>query len=312
MELVPEMLVFARVVDTQGFSSAARQLGLSTSAVSRSVGRLEAHVGARLLQRTTRSVSVTELGREVYQRCVQIAALTREVQALAASQGGAPAGRLRISAPAVLGQVWLTPLLTGFLDAWPGVELDLMLQDRMVDLVNESVDAVIRITTDPPPGLAARPLFETRYRLVASSAWLQRHGLPLEPAALDPRELMYLGYGSFDDQLVLSCGAETRRLQMRSRITVSNTLAMLSLAQAGEGIALLPDFTAAQALREGSVQALLPDWQIAGAYRPRQVLLLYPPTPYLPAKVRVFIDHLVAAGQGLDDAYTMQGQAKEQ
>lgn len=308
MELVPEMLVFARVVDARGFSSAARQLGLSTSAVSRSVGRLEAQVGARLLQRTTRSVAVTELGREVYLRCVQIAALAREVQALAARQAAAPMGRLRISAPAVLGQVWLAPLLPGFLRAWPGVELDLMLQDRMVDLVNESVDAVIRISTDPPPGLAARPLFETRYRLVASPAWLQRRGPPQQPEALDPQELIYLGYGSFDDQLLLSRGTETRRLQMRSRITVTNTLAMLTLAQAGEGVALLPDFTAAQALREGSVQALLPDWQIGGAYRPRQVLLLYPPTPWLPAKVRVFIDHLVVAGQGLADADTMAGQ----
>jgi DNA-binding transcriptional LysR family regulator len=295
MELVSEMLVFARVVEAKGFTSAARQLRLSTSAVSRSVGRLEAHLGVRLLQRTTRALTLTELGREVYARCAQMAETAREVQALAGSLGQAPRGRLRVSAAATLGQRWLAPLLPSFLQNWPEIDLELTLHDRHVDLVNESFDAAIRITNEPPEGMAARPLFDTAYVLVGAPAYLLRCGMPEQPPALAGHSIMYLGYDSFDDRLLLARGEARHELRMKGRATVSNSIAMLALAQAGVGLAVLPDFTAAAALREGTVQRVLPDWQLGGAYRARPVRLLYAPTRHVPGKLRAFIDHLVQA-----------------
>jgi len=298
MELLDEMVVFAKVVELRGFSQAARQLGLTGSGVSRSVGRLEAHFGSKLLHRTTRKVTPTELGLEVYAGCARIAQTAREVSSLAGRYARTPAGSLQVSAPVGLGQRWLMPRLPSFLQRWPEVQLRVTLTDRMVDLVEEGFDLALRIATSLPPGLVARPLLTTHYRLVASPAYLQQRGTPHTPAELAAHECVLLGYGDFSGSLVLQRDGEQVAVQVQGRLAVNNGAAILAAAEAGVGIGLLPDFTAAQALAQGSVVPVLPGWELGGGYRPRDVHAVYSPTRHLPLKVRAFIDHLTAAEGG--------------
>ena len=197
MEMLKEMAIFAQVVDSGGFSAAARHLSLTTSAVSRHVSRLEAYMGGRLLQRTTRSVSLTELGEQVHTACVRMLNTAREIHALAGSYSARPNGVVRISAPVVLGQLWLAPLLPAFLDRYPEVDVRLSLVDRNVDLIEEGIDLAIRIAADLAPGLAARPLGPMRYLLAASPRYLAAHGVPATPQELPAHRCNYLGYARF-------------------------------------------------------------------------------------------------------------------
>lgn len=299
MEPLADMAVFAKVVETRGFSAAARQLGLTTSAVSRSVARLEAHIGAKLLHRTTRAVSPTEIGREVYAGCALIAATARDVVALAGHYAQAPRGRLKVSAPVVFGQVWLAPRLAPFLAQWPEIELELSLVDRMVDVVEEGIDVALRIAPSLAPGLAARPLFDTAYVLAAAPRYLRAAGTPAQPEQLAGHAVAYLGYGEFRDELVLLRGERKVVVPLHGRVTVNNSAAIATLVEAGGGsgigIGLIPDFTVQEALAAGRLLRLLPDWNIGGAYRPRPVYAVYAPTRHLPQKVRAFIDFLAAA-----------------
>ncbi len=199
MEMLKEMAIFAQVVDSGGFSAAGRQLELTTSAVSRHVSRLEAHMGGRLLQRTTRSLSLTELGQQVYAACSRMVSTAREVHALAGSYSARPNGVIRVSAPIVLGQVWLAPKLPGFLARYPEVNVELQLVDRKIDLIEEGVDLAIRIATELAPGLVARPLGPVRYVLVATPRYLATHGEPKAPQDLPQHQCSYLGYARFGE-----------------------------------------------------------------------------------------------------------------
>ncbi|MCZ4315233.1 LysR family transcriptional regulator [Comamonadaceae bacterium G21597-S1] len=316
MEMLNEMVVFVRVVDSAGFSAAARQIGLTTSAVSRHVTRLEAHLGGRLLQRTTRSVRLTELGEQVYAGCTRMLSAAREVQAMAGSYGARPNGLVRVTAPVVFGQVWLAPRLPGFLARYPEVTVQLSLVDRNVDLVEDGVDLAIRIARELSPGLAARSLCRVRYVLVASPAYLQRHGRPEHPLALAEHHCIYLGYGAFGNTWTLhplSAPAPTRaprragkaaerpappseavKVKVRSRALVNNSAAIVSMVQADGGIGLVPEFSAKSALDDGRVQEVLPGWTLAAPYT-GTVFAVYTPTSHLPLKTRSLIDHLAEA-----------------
>ncbi|PWF46636.1 LysR family transcriptional regulator [Massilia glaciei] len=286
------MAVFAQVVDRGGFSAAARQLGLTTSAVSRHVSRLEAHLGGRLLHRTTRSLTTTELGLEVHAGCTRMLSAAREIESLAGTYSARPNGILRITAPVVFGQVWLAPKLSHFLDLFPEVDVRLTLVDRTVDLIEEGVDVAIRISRELAPGLAARPLCEMRYVLVASPAYVARNGLPDRPEVLQEHRCIYLGYGAFGEQWTLQRDDERIGVRVPSRLTINNSAAILATVEAGGGIGLVPDFAAHAALGEARVQQVLGDWDFCEPYA-GTVHAVYIPGRHLALKVRVLIDYLV-------------------
>ncbi len=176
MEMLNEMMVFAEVVTSGGFSAAARSLGLETSSVSRSVARLEQHLSARLLHRTTRAIALTEVGEQVFRECAAIAGKVRDIRSLANHFQIEPRGTLRLSAPVALGQLWLAPRLSDFMEACPTVDLRVTLIDRPVDLIEDGIDLALRISADWPPGLVVRKLFAVRYVLIASPSYLARYG----------------------------------------------------------------------------------------------------------------------------------------
>lgn len=317
MEMLNEMVVFVQVVESSGFTAAARQLGLTTSAVSRHVTRLERELGGRLLQRTTRSLRLTELGEKVHAGCAQMLSAAREVHTLAGNYSARPNGLIRLSAPVVFGQVWLAPRLPGFLARYPEVTLELSLIDRTVDLVEDGVDLAIRIARELSPGLAARPLCPMRYVLVASPAYLAQQGQPDHPEDLAPHHCIYLGYGAFGNEWTLSparrstAGAEQAKPRQRagatrsadavtvkvsSRARVNNSGAIVAMVQADGGIGLVPDFAVKHVLDQGHLREVLPGWEVGAPYA-GTVHAVYLPTTHLPLKTRALIDYLVEVPQ---------------
>jgi DNA-binding transcriptional LysR family regulator len=290
------MVVFARVVEAGGFARAGRLLGLSTSAVSRNVSSLEAHVGGRLLNRTTRSLSVTELGGEVYARCARIAETAREVASLAGHYAAAPQGVLRVTAPVVVGQVLIAPLIPGFLARYPDVDVDLVLTDQFLDIVEEGIDVAIRlpIKKDLAAGLVARPLTGTTMVLVATPAYLQAAGAPARPEQLAAHPILCPGGLEAPRELLFIRDSQEVRVVRASRMTANNVLALLDAVETGFGIGVMPEPVVRRAMAAGRLRRLLPDWTLAGDLRTGLLHVVYAPTRHLPKKVRAFIDYLLA------------------
>lgn len=291
MELLKEMAIFVQVVDCGGFSAASRQLGITTSAVSRHVSRLEAHMGGRLLQRTTRSLSLTELGAQVHAGCVRMLASAREVHALAGRYNTQPTGVIRVTAPIVFGQLWLAPRLPGFLAQYPEVDVHLTLIDRTVDLIEEGADMAIRIAKELSPGLAARQLCSMGYVLVATPAYLEREGAPASPQELAQHRCVCLRHSELGGRWSMQRGGETVDVDVATRVTINNSAAVLAVVEADGGIGVVSDFAAQAALDAGRVRRVLPEWEIGDPHQ-RAIHAVYVPGRHIALKIRAFIDYL--------------------
>jgi DNA-binding transcriptional LysR family regulator len=200
---------------------------------------------------------------------------------------------LRVSAPIVFGQTWLAPRLAGFMKACPDVDVRLTLADRQIDLIEDGVDVAIRIASTLAPGLASRPLCGFRYLLVAAPAYLKKQGAPLTPADLAAHDCCHLGYGRFGKRWTFSGDGGRVSIDVTGRTTINNSAALVALAAAGGGIALVPEFAAAQALASGQVQRILPDWALEEPYT-GAVHFVYTPGRHIPLKIRAFIDYFAA------------------
>ena len=288
------MVVFARVVDAGSFSGAARQLGLTPSAVSRQVARLEGVLRVRLLERTTRKLRLTEAGSAAFTRCQALVAAAREVMALSDSQSATPRGLVRVSMPKAFGRQVVHPLMPAFLARYPEVDVQLIITDRTVDLFEESVDLAIRITDAPPPGLAGRPLTTIRHLVCASSQYLAAHGTPAHPRDLAQHSCLYLGEDERDRHWRFQRGAEEATVRVSGRYVANHSEVRLDGARQHLGIASLPEFTAREALARADLVTVLDDWEHKTDYA-GTAWLLYPPNRFLAAKLRVWIDFLVAA-----------------
>jgi len=294
LENLPDMVVFARVVDAGSFSGAARQLGLTPSAVSRQVARLEGVLRVRLLERTTRKLRLTEAGSAAFTRCQALVAAAREVMALSDSQSATPRGLVRVSMPKAFGRQVVHPLMPSFLARYPEVDVQLIITDRTVDLFEESVDLAIRITDAPPPGLAGRPLTTIRHLVCASSQYLAAHGTPAHPRDLAQHSCLYLGEDDRDRHWRFQKGAEEATVRVSGRYVANHSEVRLDGARQHLGIASLPEFTAREALATAELVTVLDDWEHKTNYA-GMAWLLYPPNRFLAAKLRVWIDFLVAA-----------------
>ncbi|MGE6212670.1 LysR family transcriptional regulator [Comamonas aquatica] len=307
--LVPEMLVFAKVVELRSFAAAARQLELTTSAVSRSVGRLEAHWGVQLLHRTTRSLSLTELGAEVYAACSQLAHAASDIHAIAGHYRGVPRGTVRLTAPTVFGEIWLSAQLPALRRQWPELEVAVSLSDQIQDLAQQGLDLAIRLTRPEqlPQHMVARALRQVRYIAVASPAYLQGLAMrPQHPQDLDHAHgvaCITLGYGDFQHRLQWVHQADpgqppaVAEVTVHAPLSIDSSTGIIHLALQHQGIGLVADFAAQAALDSGALVPVLPDWRLTGNYAPRTAYALYMPSRHVPLKVRALIDHLVEAGR---------------
>ena len=293
LDTLPDMAVFARVVEAGSFSAAARQLGLTPSAVSRQVARLEAALRVRLLERTTRKLRLTDAGAAVHSRCQTLVAAAREVWALSDTHTAQPTGLVRMSMPKAVGRQLVHPLVLSFLAKYPQVDVQLVITDRTVDLLEEPIDLALRVTDSPPPGLAGRPLATLEHCICASPQYLAEHGSPQHPRDLEQHACIYLGEDERDRHWRFERGAEQATVAVRGRYVANHSEVRLEAALNHLGIASLPGFTARAALERRDLVSVLPDWQHKTAYA-GTAWLLYPSHRFLPAKLRVWIDHLAA------------------
>ena len=292
-----DMQVFVQVVQQRSFARAAGVLQLTTSAVSRSVHRLEQKLGVKLLQRSTRALSLTEVGSEVFAQCLHMLESAEHAVSLAAAHRQQPQGTLRISAPAMLGELWLAPRLPAFCAQWPEVHVQVDITDALADLHADGIDLAIRISTVEAlaPGLVAQPLFPVRYLIVAHPDYLARSAAITQPQDLPQHPCMSLGYGAFQNLVDMQhiATGENQRICLHTPLTLSSSLALLQALTAGRtGLGLMVDFVAQPAISRGELVQVLPDWSLLGNYAPRTAYAVFAPGPHIPPKLRAMLDYL--------------------
>jgi DNA-binding transcriptional LysR family regulator len=287
LDRLDEINAFVGVADARSFTQAARRLGVSSAQVSKLVARLENRLKARLLNRTTRDVSLTDVGRAYLERARQLLEEFESLESSVRDEGG-PRGTLRISAPISFGAAELTPALLAFAAAYPEVSLDVSSSDRMVNLVEEGFDVAIRIGLLGDSSLVARKLAAVRMVTCASPDHLARAGRPLTPDALAQREAI-LDHNLADSTLWrFGVGAKRMDVRVHGRLRFSGARACVEAALAGFGVAYVPAFAAAEELRAGRLTAILCDFEP----EPIHVHAVYPHARHLAPKVRVFVDFL--------------------
>ena len=284
---------FVEVVESGGFSRAAKRLGNSKSVVSRRIARLEANLGARLLSRTTRGINPTDAGLDFKARSERILTELGEAREAVAQQGGAVVGRLRLSAPLSFGIRYVTPILASMAERHPRLEMDVSYSDRMIDLIGERFDAAIRIGTLRDSSLVARRIAPVKSVFVANPDYLARKGRPRTPGDLAAHEcLLYTGRVATDWQF--HSGRRTISIRPEGRLRSDSGEAILQWALAGLGITEAPSFMVADAIESGALEPLLLDYPTAEY----AVHVVRPPGSYVPGKVRVLIDTLVESFGG--------------
>lgn len=286
-----DLALFVHVVDQRGFTAAARRLGLSKSAVSKRLDALEKRLGLRLLQRSTRAMSLTEAGQQLYARAAQAVALIDEARQLAGGLGDAPRGRLRVTASVTFGKLCLAPLLPEFLARYPEIRVELALLDRFVDLVDEGYDLALRLTRQPPPLVVARPLLPIGYRLCASPDYLRGRRIEHPDDLAGLNGLAYHGRDGDDAPWQFRRGDESCGVRVGGNCRVNNSEVVRDLLLAGVGVGLVWDYAVAREIAAGRLVALLPEWTPQGPFG-QTAYALWLPQAQLPRKIRVFVDFL--------------------
>ncbi|MBS9715393.1 LysR family transcriptional regulator [Pseudohalocynthiibacter aestuariivivens] len=292
MDRLTEMEAFATVVDQGGFTDAAKKMGISKSAVSKHVSSLEARLGARLLNRTTRRVSPTEIGLAYYDRARRVLNDAGEADALVTSMQSAPSGLLRISVATDFGVNHLSPVLGEFLQEFPDITVNMVLNNRFVELISEGFDLAIRIGELEDSTLRARKLTDTSKRMVGSPDYFRKFGRPEKIDELNDHKLLHYSNQSNGSVWKLTApSGEKRQVRTAGWLSVNDGQSLLNAAISGLGIAYLPSFLYAEALKDGLVEEAMPELPAD-----RQgIYAVYPPGRFTQPKVRAFIDFLVHA-----------------
>lgn len=290
MDRLDAMRAFVSVADLEGFAPAARKLGLSASAVTRLVAGLEEHLGARLLQRTTRSVTLTDVGARYLERARRILGDVDEAEASAQAERTQPSGRLVVSAPLMFGRLYVGPIMTAYLKKYPDVSGELRLSDRMINLVDEGVDLAVRIGHLADSSVVARTVGDMRRVVVASPRYLKAHGTPLKPSDLAGHEVIqFSGGSSLSEWRFMESGREIR-VPTASRFATNSTDAAILHAEQGGGLISVLAYQAAEGLKTRRLKIVLADYEPP----PLPIHLVYPTSRLLSAKVRAFVDLVVA------------------
>lgn len=286
MEDLERMAIFARVVEARSFSAAARRLGMSKSLVSKHVTRLEQSLGARLLNRTTRTMSVTEIGAVFYEHCARILEEMEEAKLAVGRLHSEPRGTLRMSASVAFGTLHVAPALPAFLARHPALSIDMTITDRFVDLADEGYDVALRIAKDPGQNLVARRLAPVNRKVCATPEYFAAHGIPRTPIDLVGHNCLtytYLHQWRFrgpDGELSVPA---------TGNLTLNDDEALWQAVLGGLGLALLPTFIVGTDLQAGRLQSVLSEYIALE----RDIFAVYLPNRHLSPKVRVFIDFLV-------------------
>jgi DNA-binding transcriptional LysR family regulator len=298
LPLLPDLATFVQVVEAGNFSLAARSLGTTPSTISRQVQRLERALGARLFERSTRRIRLTESGMQVYRHCRDMMDAASGAVDAANQLTAQPRGRISISAPISIAKSLIHPKIPDFLRTYPEVDVQVVFDDREIDPIRDHVDLVVRPTPAPPQGLVARQLGTVRWLPCAAPGYLRERGTPADPDDLAQHDCLYLGETPYDNQWTFRQDHHVRTIEVRGRYIANDVSARREAALEDLGVASLPEFAVEDDLRAGRLVHVLSDWLFEPRAYSGPVWLLYPPNRLLPAKVRVFIDWLVEQSGG--------------
>lgn len=291
-----DMVMLTKVVDEGSFSAAARALGLTKSAVSKQIQRLESSYATRLLNRTTRKLSLTEAGRVLYEHAEQVARLSSAAQDALAQLSSQPAGVLRMTSSVTYGKHVLAPLLPAFCQRYPDVRVALTLVDRFVDLTEEGFDLAIRLTAQPPEGLTGRPLHRCDFVVCASPSFLRGKHIR-HPQDLGTQPCLSFSVGMHTASHLWhfkDAQGHSDSVAVRGPVAVNSSDVVRELVLSGMGVGLLPRFAVQADLGAGRLRPLLPSWQPEGAFGPT-AWALWQGQRHMPPKIRVMIDYLAQA-----------------
>ncbi|WP_445672555.1 LysR family transcriptional regulator [Pseudomonas inefficax] len=290
MDRFDAMQAFARVVETGSFTKAAATLHMSKTTVTQLVQQLEARLRVRLLNRTTRKVNVTADGAAYYERVVRLLVDMDDAETSVSSASMAPRGRLRVDVPSPLARVLLIPALPGFFARYPDIQLTLGASDRVVDIISENVDCVVRGGEITDQSLVARHVGDLQLGIYAAPGYLQRFGMPKHPRELEEGQHKTVGFlwsrTGKTLPYAMHRGEERMEAQGRPQLTVDDGNAYLAAGLAGLGMLWLPQYMAKPHLASGELLSLFDDWQMS----PMPMYLAFPPNRHVSTKVRVFID----------------------
>jgi DNA-binding transcriptional LysR family regulator len=278
--------VFVAVVENDGFSAASRALGISKSAVSKRINQLENHLGVRLLHRTTRKLSLTEAGERYFEHAAQALTAAGQAEDAVTELQGEPQGKLKISSPMSFGRLHVAPLIPIFMKRYPKILIDLVMDDRNIDLVAEGFDLAIRSGDMPASTLIARKLAPLRQVLCASPDYIDRYGMPVTPPELSERNCILFSYSGDANEWTLNKDGKSEAILVSGSYRVNNSEALLVALREGIGIGRLPTFVAGPDLRKGNLVRILESYNIPD----HTFYAVFPERQYLPAKVRAFLD----------------------
>lgn len=292
MDNLSEMSIFAKVVEAKSFSAAARNLGISKSAVSKQVTRLEQALGARLLNRTTRNLSLTEIGATVYEHCARMVVESESAVMAAQQLSAEPRGTLKLSASVTFGKLHIAPAILEFLGKYPDITVQMVLTDRFVDLAEEGFDLVIRLTEKPGLNLVARKIAPIRYVVCGSPAYFERMGMPQTPQDLCKHNCLFYAYQSFQDRWSFEGPDGQVSVRIKGNFQVNNSEVIRDALLGGLGVGLVSTLTVGQDLKTGALQQVLTDYRPLGGFG-SNAYAVYLPNRQLAPKVRAFVDFLV-------------------
>jgi len=283
------MRVFAAVVDTGSFARAADKLDLSRGMTSRHVSQLEAHLGVRLLNRTTRRLSLTEAGNDYYQRATQVLALVEEAEHAASREAAEPRGTLRVNASVAFGARHMGGAISAYVQRYPQVRVDLTLNDRVVDLVEEGFDVAVRIARGVDPGLVARRIAPARMIACASPDYLRRNGTPRSPSDLTRHNCLTYAYSGAQNEWHFTRGKREQTVRVGGNLHANNGDILSRAAADGLGVAVQPTFLIYDLLQANKLVRVMEDWEADAL----TIFAVYPSRQFLPRKVRSFVDFMV-------------------
>jgi DNA-binding transcriptional LysR family regulator len=286
MDRLEAMSTFVAVVEAGGFSAASRRLGTPLTTVSRKVADLEDHLRARLLTRTTRKVVLTDTGQMFFLRCRRLLDELGESERLASGEYQAPRGGLTIAAPLALGRLHLAPVIADFLAAYPEIDVDLRLSDKIVNLVEDSIDVAVRVGQLPDSGLKALKVGSIRHVVCASPSYLARRGTPSKPSDLGSHHCVTFTGLEGAREWTFRAGRKVERLTVRSRLAANTAEAAADAASAGTGITRLLCYQVSDAVLDGRLKLLLRKFEPL----PLPVSLVSPQARLMPQKLRAFMD----------------------
>lgn len=284
--------LFIGVVRRGSFSAVARDHDMANSSVSRAVASLEQELGARLLQRSTRRLELTEAGRRYFESVEGLIEELNLAGERTADLGAAPRGVLRVTAPVSFSQVAIVPLLPAFMQRYPEMDIELLLTDACLDLVAERIDVAIRLGALRDTSQIAARLSSAPFRVCASPGYLARQGIPVRPAELAQRDCMHLNLADFSHWRFRDRRGRIESVKVHSRVVISNTHALKQCAMSDMGIALLPEWMAGRELANGELVALFDTYTVGVTEFEIPVWMLYLSRRHLPLKVRVFVEYM--------------------